>query len=411
MAILLLTVALFSSQVYWAVRTYGLIKRFPALVRWIVGPALVALYCAALGYNGDRLFEFPRFGPQPNPVRMGLADASLGAMQWWMLSSLAAFLIAIPVEIFRVAVRTVVRRNRKRRKPPAPPPVLVPGTPSNDRPISPDRRHFLERAAGTVLAFPFLGGAYALLYERLNLEITRKQIRLPNLPKEFHGFRIAQLSDFHISAFMSEEQIRKYAAIANSLRADLIVLTGDFVTWDKSAERSVVTALSGLKAPFGVFGCLGNHEAWSETKDSISYLFQRAGIRILRDSCVRISSAGEKLNLIGVEPDHGWSSHLIPVGLLSQFRVNILLSHYPTLFDHAADLGIELTLAGHTHGGQVKLNFISPQLAPKLFSTPYVAGWFQKESSQLYVNRGIGTIGIPMRAGVPPEIAVFELVS
>jgi uncharacterized protein len=88
---------------------------------------------------------------------------------------------------------------------------------------------------------------------------------------------------------------------------------------------------------------------------------------------------------------------------------NILLSHNPNTFDRAAELGIDLSLAGHTHGGQVALEFISPQIAPGRLVTPYVAGWFGKPGGQLYVNRGIGTIGPPIRWGAPPEITVFEL--
>ena len=260
------------------------------------------------------------------------------------------------------------------------------------------------------MGVPFAIGAYGFLYGRLNLEIARHRVRLPRLPKEFAGFRIAQISDIHISAFMPEDQIRKYASIANDLRADLIVLTGDFVTWDPSAEQSVVNAIAGLRAPFGIYACLGNHEAWSQTKDSITTLLEQAGIRVLRDTRASIEHGDETLNLIGIEPDYGWTSHQVPLGLAVPGQVNILLSHYPTVFDHAAELGIDLTLAGHTHGGQVKLDFISPDLAPQLLRTPYLAGWFRKPGGQLYVNRGIGTIGVPMRAGASPEITVFELV-
>src|SRR6185503_6470113 len=91
-------------------------------------------------------------------------------------------------------------------------------------------------------------------------------------------------------------------------------------------------------------------------------------------------------------------------GLIDRNRANILLSHNPDTFDRAAALGIELSLAGHTHGGQAALEFISPELAPSRLVTPYVAGWFRKPGGQLYVNRGIGTIFVPMRVGAPPEI-------
>ena len=89
---------------------------------------------------------------------------------------------------------------------------------------------------------------------------------------------------------------------------------------------------------------------------------------------------------------------------------NILLSHNPNTFDRAAELGIDLSLAGHTHGGQVTLEFVHPDLSPSRLITPYVRGWFEKSSCQLYVNRGIGTIGVPIRFGAPPEITVYELV-
>jgi hypothetical protein len=208
---------------------------------------------------------------------------------------------------------------------------------------------------------------------------------------------------------MPEEQIRRYAEIANSMRPDLIVLTGDFVTWDPSVQTNVVRALSVLDAPYGVFGCLGNHEAWTDTKDSIPDLFDEAGIRILRDELHPIVVSRRHVNLIGIEPDYGWTTREVPEDLLFPDDPAILLSHYPTVFDHAAANGIDLMLSGHTHGGQVKLDFVSREIAPRLLNTPYVEGWYAKGESRLYVNRGIGTIGAPVRAGMPPEITVFEL--
>ncbi len=96
--------------------------------------------------------------------------------------------------------------------------------------------------------------------------------------------------------------------------------------------------------------------------------------------------------------------------LIAPGTANILLSHNPDTFDRAAELGIDLSLAGHTHGGQAALEFISPEIAPSRLVTPYVSGLFQKPGGQLYVNRGIGTIGPPIRIGAPPEITLFELV-
>src|SRR5215472_13409684 len=129
-------------------------------------------------------------------------------------------------------------------------------------------------------AAPFVAGAYGMLYGRLNLETTAPVIYLDALPRQFEGFRICQLSDIHIGPYMPAEQIRKYVAIANEQKPDLMVVTGDFVTFDADTQDAVVEVLSGLRAPLGVYGCLGNHDAWSGVEDSISALLAKVGIRI-----------------------------------------------------------------------------------------------------------------------------------
>jgi predicted MPP superfamily phosphohydrolase len=217
---------------------------------------------------------------------------------------------------------------------------------------------------------------------------------------------------------MPADEIRKYVAIANAQKAEMIVLTGDFVTFDPSTQEPVVDALRGLRAPFGVYGSLGNHDSWAGVEDSITELFRRTGVRILRGANTPITAQGESFNLIGVDfqsPRRFGPSpavkHLLGniEGLVDRDHVNILLSHNPDTFDRAAELGIDLSLAGHTHGGQAALEFISPEIAPSRLVTPYVAGWFQKPGGQLYVNRGIGTIFIPIRIGAPPEITIYSL--
>jgi predicted MPP superfamily phosphohydrolase len=326
---------------------------------------------------------------------------------WWAASSLFGFIVAILIGIPKMVVAGIRRLAVLVRRPAA-------------KPIeSPARRQFLERTATAVIAAPFVAGAYGLLYGRLNLQITPQPIRLPRLPKAFDGFRICQLSDIHIGPFMPAEEIRRYVAIANAQKAEMIVLTGDFVTFDADTQYAVVDALRGLRAPFGVFGSLGNHDAWAGVEDSITELFRQAGIRILRGTNVPISAHGESFNLIGVDfqsPHRFGPSPAVPDllgnirGIIDHDRVNILLSHNPDTFDRAAEMGVDLSLAGHTHGGQAALEFISPELAPSRLVTPYVAGWFRKPGGQLYVNRGIGTIFIPIRLGAPPELTVYQLV-
>jgi predicted MPP superfamily phosphohydrolase len=389
---------IFGSQFYWLWRGFRLARKWIPQAnqrRVVMGGVLVA-DVALWAYN------FGQFR-RPTPIHLTLRDALLAApFLTWAISSLVgaliALLFAIPQSIVGLA-RWIRARNSKEI-------------------ASPSRRAFLERTANVVTTAPFFLGTYGLLYGRLNLETTTQPIALPHLPQAFEGFRIAQMSDFHIGPFMPFEQIQKYVAMTNALKPDLIVLTGDFVTSDPSTQGAVVEALSGLHAPFGVFGSLGNHDAWSGVEYSITKLFRQRGIRILRSEAVPIAIGGEWINLIGTDfQSHRQFGPSAPVAnlladvvpLIARDRVNILLSHNPDTFDRAAELGIDLSMAGHTHGGQAALEFISPEIAPSRLVTPYVSGWFSKPGGQLYVNRGIGTIGVPIRIGAPPEITIYQL--
>jgi predicted MPP superfamily phosphohydrolase len=382
------------SQLYWAWRGYSFAAaRIPSRPwRWAVCLAVLAAYLASYEYNLG-VWRNP-----VTPVRLTLRDALLAApFLWWIASSLVAFMVALLFAVPR-GIDGGARRLRAIQSPP--------------------RRQFLERTAAMATAAPFVAGAYGLLYGRLNLQVTRPVILLPRLPRAFEGFRICQLSDIHIGPFMPAAEIRKYVSIANAQKPDLIVLTGDFVTFDPHTEQAVVDALSGLRAPFGVWGSLGNHDAWAAVEDSITELFRQTGVRILRGASVPIAAHGESFNLIGVDFQSSRRfgpsppvKHLLKdiEGMVDLNRVNILLSHNPDTFDRAAELGIDLSLAGHTHGGQAALEFISPEIAPSRLVTPYVAGWFHQPGGQLYVNRGIGTIFIPIRIGAPPEITIYSL--
>lgn len=393
-----------ASQIYWLLRARTLAWKFVRTTsgRVLLGAAALIVYLGLLAVN----FEW--LGRGNSPTRMTPFEALLVApFLWWVFSSIVAFLVVMLFRTVRIVAGLTARKRRKSVR-------------AAESPASESRRQFLERTSAAASAAPFLAGAYGLLYGRLNLETTETRIRLPRLPRAFEGFRIGQLSDIHIGPFMSDVEIRKYVRIANALKPDLFVLTGDFITWDPSTQQAVVDVLAGLKAPFGIFGCLGNHEVWSRTEDSITSLFAHAGIRILRQARVPVTTRGEALNLIGVDyasgpllPRDQTSAQRYLEGvetLIQPHAANILLSHTPATFDRAAELGIDLSLAGHTHGGQVALEFVSPELAPSRLMTPYVSGWFEKPGGQLYVNRGIGTVGAPMRIGAPPEIAVFQLV-
>jgi len=395
-------------QLFWLGRAWRLVERWTIsrITQRLLQFGLVFAYVFLFAYNvtwGERSST-----PTELTLRAALLDAPF---RWWILASLLGFLILLPFSFLERLRRGVVWAYRK---------LLALPAPSSSSLSSSSRRTFLEQAATVACATPFVAGAYGLFYGRLNLETTQRHIRLARCPKAFEGFRIAQLSDIHIGPFMTRQEVSRYVEIANGLKADLVALTGDFVTWDPATQESVVEALAGLRAPYGVFGCLGNHELWTETQDSITQLFAACGIRILRQQRAPITIRGEALNLIGVDyqgrPGPRSRRKVIARSYLQSVEplvqpdtVNILLSHNPNSFDRAAELGVDLSLAGHTHGGQVTLEFIHPSLTPSRLITSYVKGWFEKNGAQLYVNRGIGTIGVPVRLGARPEITLFEL--
>jgi uncharacterized protein len=371
----------------------------------------IAAVTAVVGiYVGLMVANLTSGRATPSPTRMTLHDALISApFLWWIFSSTVASMVVLVVWVVRLIASAAAQISR-----------LLTARKKQESLPSPARRQFLEGVSTAAIAAPFVAGAYGLFWGRLNLQVMRQPVHIAKLPRAFHGFRIAQLSDIHIGPFMSEDQIRKYVHMTNELKADLVALTGDFVTWDPETAPTVVNALSGLRAPFGVWGSLGNHDAWAGAEELLTGLFAHTGVKILRQERTAIASGNAFFNLIGVDFTN---SRIMSVGghlssqklegvenLMVPDTANILLSHNPDSFPRAAELGIDLSLAGHTHGGQLALEFISPEIAPSRLITPYVAGWFQRPGGQLYVNRGIGTIAAPMRVGAPPEITVYELL-
>jgi len=413
---------LIASQLFWVGCVVGLGARFiPGKPRRAWLTAIATVICLFLfAYNiGPYVshWEIPRGDSTHLTLRHVLFEAPFW---WWFVGSMVGFGLLIVFWAVDRTMRVAFWVCRKAYKAAggyaaAPTPSALPLDPP-----SPARRQLLEQAAVAVSALPFVAAAYGLLYGRLDVEVTHPRIRLARLPKAFEGFRIAQMSDFHISPFMTADEIRRCVTIANALKADLVVLTGDYLADDPTAAAEVVQAVAGLRAPYGVFGCLGNHEIYTQTEDSITRLFAAEGIRILRQERVPIQSHGEVLNLIGVDYQQARFSgdhygHLVDryldgsEKLVMPDMVNILLNHNPNSFDRAAQLGIDLTLAGHTHGGTLSLGFVHRGLSLARLETPYVSGWYEKPGGQLYVNRGIGTTGFPIRLGARPEITVLEL--
>ena len=403
-------VTLIASQIFWTRRIVDLGERFlpgkPRRVWLVIIAAAVYLFFFAYSFGHRGLVRMFTMGHAKAAAARGLGSILIdGVLSVWLVGSLVGFGLVMVFWIADRAPRAAARVYHRASKAAAGRrPTSELGAPD---PPSPARRRFLQQGAVAISAAPFVAAAYGLLYGRIHFEVVRQRITLRRLPGSFEGFRIAQLSDIHISPFMPAEEIRRCVTITNRLKPDLIVMTGDFVAWDPEAEGEVVQALADLSAPYGIFGCLGNHETITQTEESITRLFATRGIRILRQERAPIRLRGETLNLIGV--DDSLTELQVIAPLVMPDTVNILLVHYPGAFDRAVELGIDLTLAGHTHGGQLSLEFIHRGLSLSRLESPYVSGCYEKSGSQLYVSRGIGTTSLPIRFGARPEITVFEL--
>lgn len=303
----------------------------------------------------------------------------------------------------------------------------------------PSRRTFFRTASVVAGAAPFLGVMYGYADERLRYEVRRVEIPIPNLPSELDGMQIAQISDIHLSGYMTRESVRRAVDMANDIGADLAVVTGDLITGIHDPIADCVDEVRRLHAPLGVYGCNGNHEIYAKAEDMAERLYQQAGMKMLRRENAIINYKGGQLNLIGVDYQRERTpsgkkmqmlSNLEP--LIRRDMPNILLSHNPNAFNRAAELGVELTLAGHTHGGQVKVEILDVSISPARFISDYIAGLYHRPLlmpdvpkrmgetiklmpnapnglSALYVNRGLGTVGAPVRLGVPPEITHIVL--
>ncbi len=275
-----------------------------------------------------------------------------------------------------------------------------------------EKRRTLSRiVAGATLSTGALGAAYGAATALGTIPIERVRVPLRRLSKSMSGTTIAQLSDMHVGPTLQKEWVDGVVKQVNVLEPDMIVITGDLVDGSVKQLRDHVAPLAQLKARYGVYFVTGNHEYYSGANAWIEEL-TRMGIRVLRNERVSIGDGSDSFDLAGVDD---WSSSRMEEGhghdIVSAMRDAdpnrevVLLSHQPRSIHEAAENGIGLQLSGHTHGGQ-----IYPWYYAVFLQQPFVAGLHQVKNTWLYVNRGTGFWGPPIRVGAPPEISLIELV-
>lgn len=270
------------------------------------------------------------------------------------------------------------------------------------------RRQFLRGLAAAPLVGVSATTAYSTLVEPYSYQLSVTDIFIRDLPDAFEGFRIAQLSDVHHSRIVSLDEVLRVVQLAQSAQADLVALTGDYTTAYRRYIEPCAEALSTLRAPQGVFAVLGNHDHYTDPQLTTRAL-ERAHITVLNNANTVIRRGADSLQLAGID-DWGWNAADWPRAFhgLDRKKPTLLLSHQPRVLDLPETESVSLIISGHTHGGQISLPFVG---APARLSKElkYLSGLYRRNQTQLYVSRGTGVIGLPLRLCVPPEIALLRL--
>jgi len=281
-----------------------------------------------------------------------------------------------------------------------------------------DRRKFLKIISSAVLLPAGGCSLYGTYVGRTKLKIDEHSLGFSSLPAEMDGFSIVQISDIHAGVFMEEWELQPYLEIVNTLQPDIIVITGDIISWGTHYTKPVVQALSMLQAKQGVFAITGNHDFYGDLADLCSRL-EAANIKVLRNRWEKIDAANGSASLYLIGVDDIWATRYfhkkkisIPeiISDIPEKNFKLLLSHNPNIFEEAAGHGIHLTLSGHTHAGQIILPFPENHrysFARLIYKRDY--GLYRIGDSMLYINRGLGVIGPPLRINCPREITKIVL--
>lgn len=286
------------------------------------------------------------------------------------------------------------------------------------------RRKFVRYATMGISTYAFAGATYGMLRHD-SYEIVHKNITIDNLPAELRGTTITLLSDIHAGQYMNEKEMREYADVINSLESDIVCIPGDFVNFDVKDVHMLTNAFRDVKAKHGIYGSLGNHDFFQDADYVAKAINNESPIQVLRNEHRVISIKGKPLYMLGIDDTQGSGAKMQEVlkyyGAMDEYLKNndpdfnsspkVLLCHKPYGFDTLATKEIDLILSGHTHGGQVvPLKFGNFNMSFAATVSKYIEGIYKIGKSNMYVSRGIGSVGLPIRINCPPEITKITLV-
>lgn len=259
-------------------------------------------------------------------------------------------------------------------------------------------------------------GLYAAEISRHEIDVEQHTITLARLPEVFRGLRIVQISDIHYAEYTEPFFVRWVVDEVNRLKPDVVVITGDFISFAPAGRKTAINfayhcadILRGIQCPRR-FAVMGNHDCIVNCA-AVTEAVTTAGIPVLNNSAVPLERDGKRLWIAGLSDPLNGDPRLdlaIPKASTKDGEPVILLAHEPDYVRHVLPYGVDFMLSGHTHGGQVRIPFLPPMFLPK-WGTKHVEGLFHLGKTQLYVNRGIGAVGLPFRFRCPPEITLFTL--
>jgi len=271
------------------------------------------------------------------------------------------------------------------------------------------RRQFLRGALAVPLVGVSAASAYATLIEPYNYLVSQTDIYLKNLPERFENYRITQLTDVHHSRILGIEEVRRVVQLAQQTKPDIFVLTGDYSTSYRRYIEPCAEALGSLSAPDGVWAVLGNHDHYTDP-ELTTWALERQHITVLNNQNTNLKRGPDTLQLSGID-DWTWNATDWTKAFagLNKDSPTVLLSHQPNVLEFEQTQNVSLILSGHTHGGQIYLPWLGTPAKFAAKDLRFAQGLFRHNDVQLYVSSGTGVIGLPIRFGVRPEIAVLRL--
>ncbi|MCC6214264.1 MAG: metallophosphoesterase [Polyangiaceae bacterium] len=267
----------------------------------------------------------------------------------------------------------------------------------------------LNLAAGVASAAGLALSAWGTWVERHRVRVVERELVVPGLPAAFDGYRIVHVSDLHIGSFHGLARGLGWIERANSLRPDLVAVTGDLLTTGDDFVEDAAEVVGALRAPDGVVACLGNHDVHGEPE--LTRALERRGVRVLRNAHEVVRRGDASVVVAGVDELYGGKADLDGALAGRPEATCVLLAHFPDFLEPAALRGVDIVLSGHTHGGQIGVPFLADRAHVGSLTRQRSRGVHRRDRTQLVVSAGLGTTGPPLRLGIRPEIGVVVLRS